>query len=245
MWNGNAVTLRAFFLAASALLIDGCDVDASSRQAANDASQIEPPNGRHQVDSARNRVWFLTAEGVFVHDASRPQRIEVSLPGWVWVGAPYGCLPDLALGPKGEAVITSNVVPTLWRVDPDTLAVSVHPLALDADGDKDVGFSGLAYSSRRGVFYAVSSMHGSLWRIDPTFRRAEKIPLSASIREACGLTVRPRRLQQADLAAGLCVRTPREGWTVEFAPDERSAYVRPASCGGRPGMLDTLSLKGE
>ena len=99
--------------------------------------------------------------------------------------APYGCPPDLALGPKGEAVVTSNIVPILWRIDPDTLAVSVHELVLDADNDKDVGFSGLRYSTEHGVFFAASDVHGSLWRIDPLLRKGQKVPFLAPIREGC------------------------------------------------------------
>jgi len=145
----------------------------------------------YRVDPERNRVWLLTDEGVSVHDVSRPERVAVSLPHWVWVGAAYACPPDLALGPQGEAVITSNVLPTVWRIDPDSFAVTVHPLELDTDKDKDVGFSGLVYSSEHGAFIATSQTQGSLWKIDPLLTRAQKIPLSAPIPEACGLAVRP------------------------------------------------------
>lgn len=89
---------------------------------------------RSLADPARSRVWSLTTEGLFVHDVRTPERIvEVALPSWSWVHAEYGCPPDLALGPGGEAVVTSNVVPILWRIDPETLAVSVHELVLDSD----------------------------------------------------------------------------------------------------------------
>jgi hypothetical protein len=248
MWNGNAVPARIFLMAASLVLIAGCDTANTPREAAataNAAPQMERSNGRYRIDRLRNRVWFLTSEGVFLYDSSRPERIELSLPGWVWAGAPYGCLPDLALGPKGEAVITSDVVPTLWRIDPETLGVSVHPLVLDADTDKDVGFSALAYSPERGVFFAASYHGGSLWRVDPLLRTAQKVPLSAPVTQACEMAVRPRNPQRGTWSAGLCVRTPDNGWSVDFAPDQRSAYVRPASCIDRPGVMEALSLKGE
>ena len=132
---------------------------------------------RYQVDSARGRVWWLTRDGVFLHDVTKSQRLTLVLPGWSWAGAPYSCLPDLALGPRGEAVITSDVVPTLWRIDPETLAVSVHPLALETDADKDVGFSGIVYSSEQGAFFGVSGTHGTLWMIDRSLTRAQEIPL--------------------------------------------------------------------
>lgn len=199
--------------------LGGCDIDAAPQQ-----TQASPaPKARYQVDAARNRVWLLSDEGVFLFEPSRPERIALSLPDWVWVGADYGCPPDLALGPRGEAVITSNVVPTLWRIDPDTLVVSVHRLALDADDDKDIGFSGLVYSREHAAFFAASHSHGSLWRIDPRLERAQKIPLSGGIPGACGLAV---------YARGLCARTAQGGWRVELAPHGRSAYVGAAPCAG-------------
>jgi hypothetical protein len=234
MWNGNAVAVRVLLLAASIASIGGCDIGAAPRQSANaahDGRQLQLPTARYQIDPERNRVWFLTHEGVFVYDVSRPERVAVSLPGWLSVDTPYACLPDLALGSKGEAVVTSNVLPTLWRIDPDTLAVSAHPLVLDADTDKDVGFSALAYSPQHRAFLAASYSHGSLWRIDPLFKKAQKIPLSAPIPEACGLAVRSGSSGQAlGPRADLCVRTPHGGFTVVFGPDWRSAYVSAAPC---------------
>ena len=184
MWNGNVGNARALCLVALIVSIGGCDtgvVPAQRTTAASNVSESHRPDVRYQVDPARNRAWTLTRDGVFLQDAATGKKIEVPIPGWQWVDTPYACPPDLALGPTGEAVITSNVVPTLWRIDPETLAVSMHPLVLDADTDKDVGFSGLVYSSEHGAFFAVSDTHGSLWRIDPLFTSARKIPLSAPI----------------------------------------------------------------
>lgn len=246
MWNGYTVAIRVFSLAISIVSIGGCGVGAAPEQAArtvHDGQELPLPKGRYQIDPERNRVWFLTHEGVFVYDFSRPERIALALPGWITVAASYGCLPDLALGPGGEAVVTSNIVPTLWRIDPDTLAVSVHSLVLDADTDKDVGFSGLAYSPQHGAFLAASYVHGSLWRIDPRLETAQKIPLSAPIPKACGLAVWSRSSQQTLMRlSDLCVRTPDGGWSVVFA--RGAAYVSPVACTDRPSALDAVSLKG-
>jgi len=173
MSNGKLAVAMTFFLAA-------CIGAAHSEEP-------RAPEVRYQIDSARNRIWVLTGDGVILYDVTTPKKMAISLPDWVVVDKAYGCLPDLALGPKGEAVVTSNVVPTLWAIHPETLAVTVHPLALDADTDNDVGFSGLAYSAEHGAFFAVSYAHGSLWRIDPLFTRARKIDLSEPVRTACGL----------------------------------------------------------
>lgn len=183
------------------------------------------PAARHQVDPARNRVWVLNHDGVFLVELSKPGRIALSLPDWLRVGEAHGCLPDLALGPKGEAIITSNVVPTLWRIDAETLLVSVHRPVLDADTDRDIGFSGLVYSRQHGAFFATSYHHGSLWRIDAALAKAQKVPLSMPLPQACGVAVRARTIQQVGRLPGLCVRTARDAWLVDFAPDGRAARV--------------------
>jgi hypothetical protein len=234
MSNGIA---SAFFVSALIVPIGGCDLGVASPRALDqvgNATQSPPPRARYGVDPARNRVWLLTRDGVSVYDVAKSERILLPLPSWLWVDTPYACLPDLALGPKGEAVITSNVVPTLWRIDPETLAVSVHPLLLDSDTDKDVGFSGLVYSSEHEAFFAVSDVHGSLWRIDTGLETAQKIWLSPPIRKACGLTVLPRNLrQQTNRQAGLCARTPQGGQALDFEPGQRSAHIRAAPCADR------------
>jgi hypothetical protein len=148
--------------------LGGCDSRAAPMQAAVEVSprtDLRPE--RQQVDLVRNRVWVLTETGVVLYQNARRERVVIALPEWFSAGAPYGCPPALTLGPKGEAIVTSDVIPTLWRIDPETLQVSVHRLELDADTDKDVGFSELAYSSRHGKYFAVSSQHGSVWSVDP------------------------------------------------------------------------------
>ena len=246
MWNGNAVAVAGSLLAAASAVLAGCDVGATPpNEAAYALPQFELPNARYRIDPERGRVWLLAREGAFVYDLSRPERVSVPLPGWLSVDAPYSCPSDLALGPKGEVLITSNTVPTIWRIDPESFAVTVHPLLLDADTSKDVGFSALAYSAQHGAFIAASYIHGSLWRIDALLERAQKISLSAPIREACGVAVRPRKSQPAlSQMADLCVHTPRGGWSVIFGPGWRSAKVSAAPCTDRPWPLDAVRLKG-
>jgi hypothetical protein len=221
MSNANLCNAGAILLVASIM--------SSGVAAPNDAARAAP-RARYQVDAERNRVWLLTRDGVLLYDAAAG-RFAPGLPDWQWLDAPYGCLPDLALGPGGEAVVTSNVLPTLWRVDPETLAVTVHPLSLDADADKDVGFSALVYSPEQGAYFAVSGLQGSLWRIDPRLGTARKIPLSAPVPAACGVTM-PRQAiaRTTSRPPRLCVRGPRGGWTIDLAPDQRSAYVRAGAC---------------
>jgi hypothetical protein len=178
---------------------------------------------RYRSQPERARAWVIDADGLFLEEARKPRR-AVRLPEWQWAGEPYACAPDIAIGPRGEVVVTSNVLPVLWKIDPETLAVSVHRLQLDADTDKDVGFSGLVYSERNGAYFAVSEQHGSLWRIDPLLRRAQKIALSEPVRGACSVSV--QREERARRFSRLCL----QGKTVNLAPDQRSAYVQAAGC---------------
>lgn len=139
-------------------------------------SSAQPSAARllgYQVDAARERSVWLTRDGVQIHSAAaRP--VQVDLPGWSYAGAPY-CAPGIALGPSGEVLITSNVVPTVWRIDGETLAVTTHALALDVDRDKDVGFAAVIYSADESAFIAYSQTQRSVWKIDSSLKTATRV----------------------------------------------------------------------
>jgi hypothetical protein len=195
---------------ASLAWLGGCDSNAVGVRDEPEVARYEPIQVRYQVDAYRDRVWRLNREGVVVHDPRQAEKIALPLPGWVAADAPHACLPDLALGPRGEAIVTSNVLATLWRIDPETLAVTVHPLALDADDDKDIGFSALVYSSQHDAYFGVSATHRSLWKIDAALTRADKIAVSERFaREACELGVGARVVSPyAGRMGGRWLRTP-------------------------------------
>jgi hypothetical protein len=149
-----------------------CGVLLTLTVSACDTGPIEVPEKvvvkvKAQLDAERNRVWLLTRQGVAVYDATTPDRIlRVSIPGWTLGAEPNGCLPDIAVGPKGEAVVSSDAVPVLWRIDPDTLAVTRHELQLDTAQGKNVGFTLLRYAPRQRWYLAVDGLRGTIWRID-------------------------------------------------------------------------------
>jgi hypothetical protein len=172
-------------------------------------------------DASRNRVWVLESHAVYLHEGAHLKRFE--LPGWIYATEPYACSPDLAVDAQGAAVVTSNIAPVVWRIEPVKLQVTKHELTLDADADKDVGFSGLAYAPDQGVFFAVSAIYGSLWRIDPLLRRAQKIPVSTPLRDACALAVERTRIRRTVV---LCA----QGRSVHLAPDQRFGYVLARRC---------------
>ena len=142
---------------------------------------------RYQADTARERIWSLTPDGVSLQVRAKPGKTFIALPGWTWAHSPWACPPAVALGPNGEALITSNVVATLWKVDPQTLAVTVHPLTLNADADKDIGFSRLVYAKEKGAFIAVSDTFGSTWEIDAQLSTARKIASGGGVSNPCRL----------------------------------------------------------
>jgi hypothetical protein len=186
---------------------------------------------RYRAQPERARTWVIEAGGLFVEQAGKPRR-AIELAGWQWAGESYACAPDIAIGPRGEVVVTSNVLPVLWKIDPETLAVSVHHLELDADTHKDVGFSSLVYSRRHDAYLAVSELTGALWRIDPLLRRAQKIALSEPVYGACGVSV--PRAERTSLLSRLCLHGEKGSWLVAFAPDQRSAYVHTRGCAADP-----------
>jgi hypothetical protein len=182
---------------------------------------------RHRAQPESARAWVIDSNGLFLEQTGKSRR-AIKLANWHWATWPYACAPDIALGPQGEAIVTSNVMAVLWKVHPKTLAVSVHRLQLDADTDKDVGFSGITYSERAGAYFAVSEHHGSLWRIDPLLRRAQKVAVAEPFRGACAVAI--QRQERASLFSRLCVHGRAESWLVHLAADQRSAYGRAAGC---------------
>ena len=138
-------------------------------------------------------------------------------------------LATVAAHAQGAVVVTSNVMPVLWRIEPAKAQVTKHELMLDADTDKDVGFTGLTYAPDQGVFFGVSATYGSLWRIDPLLRRAQKIQSSAPLNDACGLSI--ERVKTRRIVV-LCARGGPNAGRVHLAPDQRSAYVRSEPCLG-------------
>jgi hypothetical protein len=190
------------------------------------AATAEPLRTVH--DASRNRVWVLDRDAIYLQEGGQKTRFELA--GWVYVTDSYACPPDVTVDPQGAAVVTSNVVPVVWRVEPSKAQVTRHELQLDADADKDVGFTGIAYSPDQAAFFAVSGTYGSLWRIDPLLRRAQKIPLATPLVDACGLGVERTKTRRTVV---LCVEGLR---TVHLTPDQRSGYVSARTCAQDSGL---------
>jgi hypothetical protein len=167
--SGKILAMAAALMLAFA---EGCGNDLAQASAPGEGAR---PLLRYRVDQVRGFAWALRPDGVDVYGPKGALIGHVVLPEWSWAGHPYGCVPDLVIGPDGAALISSDVQPTLWRVRPETLEVSRHDLVLDPDEGRDIGFSRLAYSTQEGAFLAVGSFHGARWRIGSSLKTAQKM----------------------------------------------------------------------
>lgn len=239
----NGILSKPMVVVISAILsvgIAACDsnvtVDRASGAQARQAKRLpvewyaaRPHVLRAELDAARGRVLALHRDGVDIYDATSDEKVRsIPLPGWIWAGRTEACPPDFAVEPRGDVVVTSNVMPVLWRIDSGSLEVTRHDLAVEEQSGKDVGFSGLAYSARGNAFFAVGGLDGSLWSIDPSLVRAQRVALSASMPRACGVFVMSGVSQAGSDA--LCVHTELGDWTVDLAPGNRTGHAQPKQC---------------
>lgn len=140
---------------------------------------------RIREDPERNRLWLLDYEAVSIYDNTSGRLLQrIALPGWVAAGKQYSCPPDLVLDRSGTAFVSSNVLPVIWRIEGERFEVARLELALDADQDKDFGFSSLAFAPD-GTLVARSGL-GSVWRIDLRASSAARISSSSPAARCSG-----------------------------------------------------------
>lgn len=241
MWDGKFSKSKAIFLALSLVAGGGCDSNIGSHRASEPLARADNPRPvewyearpnvlRARLDAARGRIWALHVDGIDVYDAASDAKLRsIALPEWIWASELHSCPPDVAIGPNGDVVVTSNVVPVVWRIDAASFQVSRHDLVADEHKGREVGFSALTYSAQQGAFLAMNGLDGSLWRIDASLRRAQHIPLSVSIPRACSLGARAGAAGKSRPGA-LCVQAEASEWTIHLAPDYRSGYAHRGQC---------------
>ena len=190
---------------------------------------------RYRRDAIQARAWALTRDGVDLYQLDTHKKIaHITLPGWLWADEPYVCVPDLALGARGAVFVTSNVTTAIWRIDPDDLTVITHEPEIDNQSGREIGFTGLVYDGEQAAYFAVSELHGALWRIDTGFKRAQIVALSAPLPKTCGLMVLPRTSAQRSSRFGaLCVEARGSDWVVNMSRDSTTGNVSPGRCSGQ------------
>ncbi|MES2563333.1 MAG: hypothetical protein V4637_11455 [Pseudomonadota bacterium] len=151
-----------------------------------------PLDGREHVlrirlDAKGKRIWVLASDALMVYDADTlllSRRIPIDA---LTQHSSEHCLPDMALDRLGNVLISSAMQASLIHVDAQSFAVTQHDLQVDADQDKDFGFSALAFAGRDNTLYAASATTGALWKIDLVQNRATKLALSQPLYGACAL----------------------------------------------------------
>jgi len=179
--------MKAFVFVA-AMAIAGCG-DSGSRKSPNrDRLGANEQALRVKVDTARNRLWVLGPDDLYVYDmAKRHLILRIALPGWSVTD--FICPPDIALDRAGTAFISDNAQPRLWRIDADSFHLTEHAVRLLNKEHWDIGFGGLAFAAD-GTLFGVTASGGSLWSIDLLNARAHQVELGASM-DACPLSVIP------------------------------------------------------
>jgi hypothetical protein len=143
-----------------------------------------------RMDRVRGRLWVLGLDSLRIYDtATRKPLRELELPSWyITDGA---CAPDLVLDGSGSAVVSSNVVPQLWRIDATTFEVTVVDVTLRGREQWDIGFAALRLTSA-GTLRALSSNANSIWTIDVATGRADMLEAYAVPSSLCGSGQRSR-----------------------------------------------------
>lgn len=154
---------------AATILLSGCD--GSVRRTGPTVELLEVV----RADTKGNRRWVLNQDSLSAYDnVSRRRLRRIELPDWTLAGALHACAPDMVLDSTGAAIVSSNVAPVVWRIDPQRFEVTRIALTLSADSDKDIGFTALSFAGD-GTLIAAGSTVGSMWRIDLRGAKATKV----------------------------------------------------------------------
>jgi hypothetical protein len=148
----------------------------ASTSFANAACLAPDPAGsghvlRVRTDEARGRVWILATDGLYVHEPASGRMQRFRLRGWMHLGRPHACPPDLVVEARGTVIASSNIVPRLWRVDPERARAEELELQIGAEAARDIGFTALEMVGP-DLIVARSAIDQSAWRIDLPALRA-------------------------------------------------------------------------
>jgi hypothetical protein len=148
---------------------------------------------RISVDGARDRLWVLDTDRVYVYSLrSRKLLLRIGLPHGAQVTR-AGCLPDMTFNPfTGTVYVADGREPTLHAIyeDSSTEALVRTELRLHGDGRGEIGrISALAVVPGPHALLAGSAETGTLWRVDPLTGEARRIEVkdASSLRGICAL----------------------------------------------------------
>ena len=184
---------------------------------------------RVKVDAARNRLWVLGLEYVYVYDITGKQLIRrVVLPNRSVAG--FVCAPDMALDRSGSAFVSTNVESRLWKIDAEDFGIQAQEITLHAGADRDIGFGALAFAAD-GALFALTAHEGSLWRIDVATLSANEVELSQRILDTCTLMAPAQRIQSGPpRTMVLCAAAEKNSQQIVISPDFTRGQVSAEKC---------------
>jgi len=218
------------------LLVPGCGEGTPSP--ANSATfrhqrpdiRLDYPMGlTTALDRRVDRLWLVGDDAAYLFDARSKRKLgRVQLDGWIFIRPPYGCAPAILIRESGAVLVSSNVVPMIWEVDPIRLAATRHPVLLVSDDGKDVGITGLAQSGNGRIVFGTNGV-GTLWRVDTETWTAYPIHLDRPLPPG-GCLVSIREATDARDPVALCVHSDGEGSLVILDSQFRRGMVVANSC---------------
>ena len=127
---------------------------------------------RIRRDELRDRTWILRGDALYSYEygpggTSR----RFALPGWIHVSARNACAPDVFIEAGGSVIVSSNIVPSLWRVDPTVANAVELSMEVSPATRKDFGFASLQ-TTENGELHGRGSIDRSLWLVDLANRSA-------------------------------------------------------------------------
>lgn len=178
------VFILAVFVMAGCSPEKGAVPDAGTVGVVSADAQREALRIRH--DAARSRTWLLGLDAVRVYDTASGKLIrEIVLPGWSV--ARLVCNPDLVFDGSGSAFVSSNGQARLWRIDGRSFELSVREVRMLERERWDIGFGALAFASD-GTLVALTSLGGSLWKIDVGTGDARMVEQNPRLLNVCDFT---------------------------------------------------------
>lgn len=239
-----AVTPGVLWLVAATTIFGCSDVLWAQRNAGHSASifrsdEVDALLKNHErnemralrvkTDMARNRLWVLGLQQVFVYDINAQQLIRrVALPAWSVAG--IKCPPDMILDRSGSALISSNAEPRLWKIDADNFSIKEQAIRLLGREGWETGFGALAFAAD-GTLFALTSFTGSLWRIELAKSSANEVEMPERLANTCALNALratgPRTEQQT---VTLCAVTDKDTRRIVISPDLTRGRVFKEAC---------------
>lgn len=145
---------------------------------------------RLAVDDARGRLWVLDHGAVYIYDLNNKELIKRVI-FLATKTSQASCLPDMALDRQGNAFISDNTRPFIYRIGSGSLEIAQWLADERLSPFPDSGISAMAIGQDGKSLFAVNGFSGEFWRLDLETRSMHRLAIPANaLRGACGLVIR-------------------------------------------------------